>query len=89
MNCKAAFEHLAQAPHEEMDPCMLPRLQALADATPPKADDVLHVLDDCVHNALCSDFCIRALDILWRELLKNEGRTVEQSFAAAVWRKEI
>jgi hypothetical protein len=89
MNYKDFFEHMAQAPSDQMDPSMLSIFKALADANPPKADDVLHVIDDCVYASLCSDFCIRVMDTVWRELLKDEGRTVEQGIEAAIWRKEI
>jgi hypothetical protein len=85
----AFFEYMSKAPKREMDPCVLPRFKALAEAQPLKADDVLHVIDDCVHNGLCSDFCIQALDIVWRQLLHGEGRTIEQGFAAATWRGDI
>jgi hypothetical protein len=85
---KNILEHMAIAPAEQMEPTMLPRFKALAENEDRKAADLLRILDECVHSSLCSDFCVGVMDILWKEMLKGEGKTVEQGFAEATWRKE-
>jgi hypothetical protein len=87
-NLKEFLEGMAIAPVEHMDPRMLPKFKALADDDDRKAADLLRLMDECVHASLCSDFSVYVMDIAWREMLNNEGKTVEQGFAEATWRTE-
>lgn len=85
---KEFLKDMSIAPDDQMDKSVLPRFTALADNEDRKAADLLHILDDCVHSSLCSDFCVGVMDIVWKAMLKNEGKTVEQGFAEATWRNE-
>jgi hypothetical protein len=85
---KDFLEGMAIAPTDQMDPTVLPRFTALAANEDRKASDLLRILDDCVHASLCSDFCIGVMDMAWRAMLNNEGKTVEQGFAEATWRTQ-
>jgi hypothetical protein len=85
---KAFLDGMAIAPEGQMEPKMLPRFKALADNEDRKAADLLRIIDDCVHGSLCSDFCIGVMDLAWKAMLNNEGKTVEQGFAEATWRRE-
>lgn len=73
------FEGMAQAPVGQMDKSVLPKFKALAESDDPKADDLHEILDQCVHFSLCSNFCIRAMDVVWKAMLKDEGRTFEEA----------
>jgi hypothetical protein len=80
------LDHMVVAPTDHMDATMIPRLKALAENKERKASDLLHIIDDCVYASLCSDFSILAMDIAWKAMLEEEGKTVEQGFAEATWR---
>lgn len=82
---KSFLEGMAIAPDGHMDPSVLPRFKALAANEDRKAADLLHIIDDCVNGSLCSDFCIKVMNVAWQAMLNNEGKTVEQGFAEATW----
>lgn len=86
---KAFLESMAIAPAGQMDASMLPRFKALAEKEDRKAAELLRIIDDCVYESLCSNFCIGVMDLAWRAMLLDEGKTVEQGFAEATWRKEV
>lgn len=85
---KGILEHMAIAPYEQMAPEVLPRFKAMAENEDRKASDLLRILDDCVRASLCSEFCVMTMDITWKAMLEEEGKTVEQGIAEATWRKE-
>jgi hypothetical protein len=87
-NLKGFLEGMAIAPVEHMDPKMLPKFKALAENNDRKAADLLRLIDECVRASLCSDFSVQVMDIAWQAMLENEGKTVEQGFAEATWRRE-
>lgn len=78
-NYSKILNMLAEAPSDVCDPSVLPRLKALADSDDPTANSLHDILDDCVFSSLCSDFMIDAMDRVWRGMLADEGRTVEQA----------
>jgi hypothetical protein len=90
MDLRGFLGAMVIAPEDEMDPSMQPRFKALLekDESEVMATDILHILDDCVHSGACSGFCVTVLDACWMFLLECEGKTREQGFAEATWRKE-
>lgn len=57
--------------------------------SPPKAAQILEVLDMCVHGSLCSGFEIKVLEFLLVHALKEEGRTYNEVAEQGnqTWRK--
>lgn len=53
---------------------------------PPKALEILKVLDYCAAGALASGFTMTALDILYKSTMEQEGTTHEEVVKSASWR---
>ena len=72
------------APDRELDASMHPLIQKWSD--PPKAIEVLEVLDHCIHGALASGFVITLLQIVYDIACKEEGVTHDDVVKNATWR---
>lgn len=79
-------EHLKTAPDSVLDASMQPLISSWSN--PPKAIEVLEVLDKCVHSALACTTAIMALEVLFNEALEREGVSEAQIFSQAPWRNQ-
>lgn len=79
--------YIASVSDRMVDPVMKQEVAALSD--PPKAVDVLDILDKAVHGSLCSDFEIRLLDGLLNSLIELEGTTFEAVASQAPFRRFV
>lgn len=59
---------LSKGSDTQIDETLKARFIALSEKEDLNAEDVIKVLDDCVHYALCSGFVINVLDFVWRDL---------------------
>ena len=73
------LQKIANGPDSQIDASLKTALEALiANPTPP-ASDMHAILDDIVFGGLASDFVVSVLDGIWKEMLKKEGKTVQQA----------
>jgi hypothetical protein len=79
-------ELLLKAPDSQLDSSMLPLIKAWDE--PPKAIQILEVVDKCIHGSLASSFVMVVLQGMYDQALKNEGLTHEQLVPLATWRGE-
>ena len=81
---KEIVEQLKQAPEGQLDPSMKPLVEKWSD--PPKAVEVLEVLDKCVHGSLASSFIMQLLQVVYDDALHTEGRKHFDVVKEATWR---
>ncbi len=79
------IEQLLKLSDAQLDGSMRPYLEKFDN--PPKAIQLLEVLDLCVHGSLASSFVIITLDILLKDSIEREGTTYEEVVKQASWRK--
>lgn len=72
-------------PVTQMEPEFKSRLIELSNRKVIPSDHLLAFIDDCVYTSACSDFCIKFLDIIWRQLLISEELTVDQAMTRRDW----
>jgi hypothetical protein len=77
---------LLTAPDHWLDHKMRPLIQKWED--PPKAIQILEVLDHCIHGALAAGAVVALLQVCYREALDREGTTHEAVLPLATWRPE-
>ena len=75
---------LLKAPDSQLDYSVKPLIQKWD--TPPKALQILEVLDLCVHGGLASGLVITLLEKFMHEAIQLEGTTYEALVAQATWR---
>lgn len=75
---------LLQAPDGQLDASLRPLIERWD--SPPKAIQVLEVVDQCIHGSLASGFTVRLLQMLYDAALVNERTTHEEVEKLAVWR---
>ena len=75
---------LLEAPGSQLDPAL--RKKLLAWSVPPRALEILEVLDLCVHGGLGSGFVVSLLDMMLQDAIRVEGTTYEAVGALATWR---
>lgn len=80
------INELLKAPDTQLDQIVKDQIKLWDN--PPKSLQILHTLDDCVHGALCSDFCITVLQILLDVACKEENTTYDEVVKLADWRKD-
>lgn len=78
---------LLEAPDSHLDSSMKPYIEKWHN--PPRALEVLEVLDYCTFSALASTFMMQVLNILLEEAFKNENTTLTEITPHAVWRKKF
>lgn len=76
---------LCSVSDREMDPRAKALIRKWAD--PPRALEILQVLDACVYAALTSDFWVKAMDIMLNEACEREKVTRADLLAQATWRR--
>lgn len=89
MDPKELAEILLAAPEHEnglFDVSMKPRVRAWSD--PPKAVEILEVLDLCINGALASGVVIGLLRLGYQQACATEGVTHAQLLPLATWRGE-
>ena len=69
-----------------MDASMRPLVQKWDD--PPKAIQILEVLDHCIHGALAAGAVLTLLRFGYQQALDREGTTHEAVVTLATWRPE-
>jgi hypothetical protein len=77
---------ILRASDRELDPSMKPLIQKWND--PPKAIQILEVIDHCIYGSLASGFTINVFQIMYIQALKKEGTTHELLVDQATWRKQ-
>ena len=80
-------EVLLAAPVGQMDESLKVLIRKWSD--PPKALEILEVLDLAIHGALASGVAVKTLQIIYDVALKEEGLTHEGLVPQATWRTEL
>ena len=70
---------LVDAPPEVMDEPFRDMLKAVVAKDVITSDDIHNLLDNIAFAASATPFLQTVLDITWRAMLKEEGKTVEQA----------
>lgn len=76
---------LLQAPDGQLDSSLFPLIEEWSD--PPKAIEILEVLDKVIYSSLGSGFTVNVLQLVYNETLQKEGKTHDEMIPLAVWRK--
>lgn len=79
--------NLLTAPDSQLDGVVRPFIEKWK--APPKAAEVLEVLDLCIHDSLASGLVIKLLHMLYDEACKAEGTTHDEVAATATWRQAL
>lgn len=68
------FLTLSRAPESQIEPSQTAILYQLSqrDSTP-KSFELKEVLDTCAYASFASDFAMRAMDVLWQQMKKDEA----------------
>lgn len=72
----AILRTLSDAPDSQIEASICGMLKQLADADEVKADQLQDILNVCAHASLASDFAMVAMDHVWQQMLKDEGRNL-------------
>ncbi len=81
---KDLVAHLLEAPDGMLDETMKVLIRKWAD--PPKALEILEVLDQCIHGALASGFAVQSLQFIYKEACQAEDTTHAEVVKLARWR---
>lgn len=76
---------LFAASDNQLDSTMKPLIRKWDN--PPKAIQILEVLDYCVYGSLASGFMVTVLEFMLDDALKREGTTQDKLAIRATWRK--
>jgi hypothetical protein len=74
---------LCEAPDSQLDASMKPLIEKWS--TPPKAIEILEILDQCIHGALASGFVITLLTCGYEDACKAEKTTHDEVVKQATW----
>lgn len=77
-------ELLLQAPDGQLDKVVKPLIEKWSE--PPKALEVLEVLDQCVRGGLASPFAMLVIENIMNEAIKTENTKYEEVVKQATWR---
>lgn len=75
---------LANAPETQLDASM--RQLVKGWSSPPKAIEILEVLDKSIFSSLASGFVVTLLQLSYDDACKNENITHDELVKLAVWR---
>jgi hypothetical protein len=75
---------LLEAPEEQLDRSMITLIEQWDE--PPRAIQILEVVDMCIYYGLSSDFVVASLQVMLDAAMINEQTTLEQLEQRAVWR---
>ena len=70
---KQLFMLLSTANDSQLYKIIANKFKILANQDEISSTQIKEILDECVYGALASDFCIRAMDIIWRGIIKSEN----------------
>lgn len=79
------IELLLAAPYGQIDPSMLALIEQW-DRPIPKSIQVLEVIDKSIYSALCSDFVIGVMNVIYDQALIAENLTHDDVVKHASWR---
>jgi hypothetical protein len=79
-------EILLQAPDNQLDASMHPLISKWSD--PPKAIEILEVLDKCIFGSLASGIIVSFLQIIYNDACKSENISNEDVVKLATWRED-
>lgn len=80
-------EYLLSAPDSQLDARMRPYIKLWG--SPPKAVEILEVLDYTIHGSLGSGFVVTLLQVMLDDALKREGTTLDAVVTRAAWREKL
>jgi hypothetical protein len=75
---------LLEAPDDQLDSGLKPYIEGWSN--PPKALEILEVLDKAIYGGLASAFVISVLQSLYDGAVRDEGTTHEAVVKLATWR---
>jgi hypothetical protein len=78
---------LLSAPESQLDAAMRPLIERWSK--PPKAIEVLEVLDKCIHGSLASGFVVSTLQIIYDARLTEEKTSHDAVTRLATWRGDL
>ena len=81
---KDIIDALLEMPDSQIDASMQKLIRSWAE--PPKAIEVLEVLDKCIYSSLASGLVINVLQMLYDTRCQEEGTTHEECAKKATWR---
>ena len=67
---------LSEASDRQIDAVITSELKALAGLDVIASAQIKDILDRCAYGALCSDFVMRVLDVVWHQILDEEAKNV-------------
>ncbi len=77
---------LRSASDEMLDASMQPLIAKWSD--PPRAIEILEVLDQCIHGSLAPGLVVTLLQSEYDRALRSEGATHESLLPLATWRDQ-
>lgn len=84
---KKFVEHLLEAPDTQLDASMKPLIEKWSD--PPRALEVLEVLDHCIYGSLARGFAVRVLTMMYDLACENEGMNHTEVIKGAAAAREV
>jgi hypothetical protein len=78
---------LLTAPDSQMDACLFPIIETWGDE--PVALQLLEIIDKAIYGSLMSGQLLYALQLLYEDKLKSEGKTHDDLVPLATWRNEV
>lgn len=78
---------LLKAPDSQLDESMFELIKQFS--SPPKALELLEVIDKCVCDSLASGFVLTLLEAFYMDALEAEGKIHEEVIKDAIWRDEL
>lgn len=81
---KEIVNTLLEMPDSQIDASMQKLIRSWSE--PPKAIEVLEVLDKCINGSLSSGLVVRVLQMLYDTRCKKEGTTHDECVKKATWR---
>lgn len=79
---------LSDAPEGQIDKQICYKLSILAQKEDTCSQDVLDILDQCAYTALASDFAMQAMNTIWKQMLSDEGVSVQEALEAQAKRHQ-
>jgi hypothetical protein len=78
-------QQLLTAPDSQLDAKVKPLIEKWS--SPPKALEILEVLDMCVHGSSASGFVVNLLEVMLDASINEENTTYEKIVSQATWRE--
>lgn len=78
---------LLESPDTQLDASMKPLIEKWSD--PPKAVQILEVLDRCIFSSLASGFIVKVFQMAYADALVTEKTTHDELLKLATWRDNL